>query len=62
MIRVLVAVLGALALASCGHSDKQPELPLPKPALWTITAPDGQPAGWLFGPIHALPDGVKWRT
>jgi uncharacterized protein YbaP (TraB family) len=27
-----------------------------------VTAPDGQPAGWLFGTIHALPDGANWRT
>jgi uncharacterized protein YbaP (TraB family) len=62
VIRTLLAVLGALALAGCGRADKTPEMPLPKPALWTITAPDGKPAGWLFGTIHALPDGVKWRT
>jgi uncharacterized protein YbaP (TraB family) len=62
VIRALLAVLGALALAGCGRGDKTPEMPLPKPALWTITAPDGKPAGWLFGTIHALPDGVKWRT
>lgn len=62
MIRTLLAVLAALALAGCGRADKTPEMPLPKPALWTITAPDGKPAGWLFGTIHALPDGVKWRT
>lgn len=62
MIRALLAALGALALAGCGQADRQPEMPLPKPALWTITAPGGKPAGWLFGTIHALPDGVKWRT
>lgn len=62
MIRgALIAVL-ALLLAACGKEAAREDMPPPSPALWTITAPDGKPAGWLFGTIHALPDGVEWRT
>lgn len=61
MIRGGLALLVALALAGCGK-EATPELPPPSPALWSVTAPDGTPAGWLFGTIHALPEGAKWRT
>jgi uncharacterized protein YbaP (TraB family) len=61
-MRWLLVALAALLLAACGREEKKADMPLPKPALWTITAPDGKPAGWLFGTIHALPAGVKWRT
>ena len=62
MIRGAFAALLALALTACGGEPARDELPPPSPALWTITAPDGSPSGWLFGTIHALPEGVKWRT
>lgn len=47
----------ALVLAGCGGTD----WPEPAPALWQVTSPDGD-KGWLFGTVHALPDGVEWRT
>ncbi len=47
----------ALALAGCGEGD----WPEPAPALWRVTSPDGD-KGWLLGTVHALPDGVEWRT
>ena len=60
MIARLLAALATLALlAGCGA--KAPDWPAPAPALWEITAPSGE-TGWLFGTIHALPDGAEWRT
>lgn len=62
MIRAaLGGLLALLALAGCEQA-RPPDLPPPDPALWEITLADGRPAGWLFGTIHSLPDGAKWRT
>ena len=59
----LLAPLLALALGACsGDASDQPEAPDPTPLLYTIASPDGAIEGWLFGTIHALPDGVAWRT
>ncbi len=60
MIRAALGLLAALALTACGKAERT-DLPAPTPALWQVTAPDGKPAGWLFGTIHALPEGAKWR-
>jgi uncharacterized protein YbaP (TraB family) len=63
MLRFLLAVLGALALAGCQSEPPKParEWPSPSPALWQVTGMNGE-RGWLFGTIHALPDGAKWQT
>ena len=62
-LRIYLAILGALWLTGCGApSGSWPDNGTPpSPALWQITAPNGQ-TGWLFGTIHALEDGTTWRT
>lgn len=59
MILRLFAAALALALAACGAPERS--WPAPKPALWEVTGRNGE-HGWLFGTIHALPDGAEWRT
>ena len=55
MRRVIFAAL--LALAAC---NRAPE-PQHHPALWQVTGPAGE-TGYIFGTIHALPDGLAWKT
>lgn len=56
--RLLPALVAFLALAACARA---PEQPPPSPALWEVTGPHGE-HGYLFGTIHALPDGIRWHT
>jgi uncharacterized protein YbaP (TraB family) len=58
-MRLLLALAGALSLAACG--EPAPDWPEPSPALWEVSGEHGEKA-WLFGTIHALPDGAEWRT
>ena len=58
MMRALLALAALLWLASC---EQEREWPEPSPALWEVSGPNGE-HGWLFGTIHALPDGAEWRT
>ena len=58
--RILALALAlAAALAACGGPEE--DWPPPSPALWEVSGPDGE-TGWLFGTIHALPEGVEWET
>ena len=59
MIGRFIALMAALLLAGCG--EPAPDAPAPAPAMWEVTRADGQKA-WLFGTVHALPDGLAWRT
>ncbi len=63
MVRALVTLLlASLALVSC-QPAAAPEPPLSgAPGLWVVKHPDGAVAGWLFGTIHALPEGARWWT
>lgn len=65
MIKQFALLLaGALTLASCnpGNKPEDDSGTIPSPILYEIADANGQPQGWLFGTIHALPDGVDWRT
>jgi hypothetical protein len=55
-----LALVAALALAACTGQPER-DWPEPSPALWELSGRNGEKA-WLFGTIHALPDGAEWRT
>ena len=59
MMRGLVAFLAALLLAACGEAERNARAP--SPALWEVSDAEGH-KGWLFGTVHALPDGTEWQT
>ena len=55
MRRSILAALLALAACHSAPIDQR------HPALWEVTGPDGATA-FLFGTVHALPDGLAWKT
>lgn len=59
----LLAAAQAFLLAACSGGDEAtgPDAPA-TPLIYEIAGPDGAVRGWLFGTIHALPDGTRWRT
>lgn len=60
MIRALAIALAA-ALAACSTDARAPAPPAPaKPALWKVVDPDT--TIYLFGTIHALPQGTVWQS
>jgi len=64
VIRSLALLLAAaLALAGCKRDvQEEANAPAPSPILYQVSDASGAPQAWLFGTIHALPDGTKWRT
>ena len=53
---------GALWLTGCGAPfEPESDWPDASPAIWEITASDGQ-KGWVFGTVHALPDDLAWGS
>ena len=53
----------SMALAACDNGDPAPATMIDgTPAIWEIASADGTLEGWLFGTIHALPDGTRWRS
>lgn len=64
MIRAaFLALLACVLLAGCGRDRAPQSASVPgTPALWVVESEDGRTAGWLFGTIHALPDGARWDT
>ena len=55
--------LAALFLSVAGCSDSGTDAyGDATPALWQIQSESGAVEGWLFGTIHALPDGTLWQT
>ncbi|GAA4037927.1 TraB/GumN family protein [Parerythrobacter jejuensis] len=60
--RFLFAGLAALALSACGDTPEDSEASAPPPLLWEVASADGEVEGWLYGTIHALPGGVRWRS
>lgn len=60
----LLAPFTILALAGCSDAPgkDQAEGAPPNPLLYEIASADGTVEGWMFGTIHALPDGTAWRS
>ena len=59
---LLLAAGLALLLAACDTQQDAAKEDGPFPALWEIADSEGTVEGWMFGTIHALPDGSKWRS
>lgn len=62
MIRALIAFLLLVEATACRQPDDATPPAGPRPALWAVEDARGNTAGWLFGTIHALPDGTRWET
>ena len=60
----IIAPLLMIGFAGCSDAPGRPavERPAPSPLLYEIASADGTIEGWILGTIHALPDGIDWRT
>lgn len=52
----------SVLIAACSSQPDIDKAEGPHPALWEIVNGSGSVEGWMFGTIHALPDGTKWRS
>ena len=59
MTRPLSIALAAIALTACSNIEAKAP-PSAHPALWKVA--DADTTIYLFGTIHALPPGTKWRS
>lgn len=59
----VILFLATLALTGCKQRvEGDANAPSPSPILYQVSDAGGAPQAWLFGTIHALPDGTEWRT
>ena len=64
-LAVTLTVPLMLAVSACSgeqETDQVEPYPVPDPLFYELANADGEVEGWLFGTIHALPEGVSWRT
>jgi uncharacterized protein YbaP (TraB family) len=62
-VTVLLAPVLLLALAGCSDAPGEEGTGVPpSPLFYEIADADGTVEGWMLGTIHALPDGIEWRT
>ena len=61
-LRAAIATLVALALAACQEAPVPSDEGVARPILYEVADGTGNVQAWLFGTIHALPDGTKWRS
>ena len=64
LVAALVLAL-FLALSACGgppEADEVEPYPPPNPLIYELANAGGEVEGWLLGTIHALPEGISWRT
>ncbi|HYJ30409.1 MAG TPA: TraB/GumN family protein [Allosphingosinicella sp.] len=54
------ALFAGLALVACATQSARTPSAEARPALWTLS--DADTNIYLFGTIHALPEGTEWRT
>lgn len=61
-----IALACTLLIAACSGGDadhgEETARPSANPLVYEIANAQGEVEGWLLGTIHALPDGVSWRT
>ncbi len=64
LIVAVLALAMIMALAGCDDAPGDPEADAhpPNPLFYEIASADGAVEGWLLGTVHALPNGIRWRT